>query len=225
MNRSVLMMSAAALLLGGCHALENQFREDGPAARSDWRTPTEIEIREEYAPAPQEQRGWEPLAVAPADGRVTHFPLHFEDPFEDKGPGDPLYSYDLCAPDEVFEANGCHYGRWYPRGRQEYRLGWEDVLAGFYSPARYGLNLVAYPVSLVVTPPWTLMESDGRISRQALGYDHDATRADPSEALPVPPGMAPPALPAATPEATATTAAPPPPSPSPADAGPARESR
>jgi hypothetical protein len=33
------------------------------------------------------------------------------------------------------------------------------------------------PVSAVVTPPCMLMESDGQLSRQALGYDHDATRA------------------------------------------------
>jgi hypothetical protein len=30
------------------------------------------------------------------------------------------------------------------------------------------------PVSLIVTPPWTVMESDGELSEQALGYDHDA---------------------------------------------------
>lgn len=30
------------------------------------------------------------------------------------------------------------------------------------------------PASAVVTPPWTVMVSDGQISRQLLGYDHDA---------------------------------------------------
>jgi hypothetical protein len=35
---------------------------------------------------------------------------------------------------------------------------------------------MAWPVSAVVTPPFTLMGSDGVLSRQALGYDHDAER-------------------------------------------------
>jgi hypothetical protein len=48
-------------------------------------------------------------------------------------------------------------------------------VAAPYSYGRYYLNLVALPVSAVVTPPWTAMESDGRLSEQLLGYDHDAT--------------------------------------------------
>jgi hypothetical protein len=46
----------------------------------------------------------------------------------------------------------------------------------FYWRGRFLLNTVFFPVSAVVTPPWTVMESDGRLSRQALGYDHDAER-------------------------------------------------
>jgi hypothetical protein len=74
----------------------------------------------------------------------VHGPLYFEDPFEDKGT------------------------------TYEHRLGWEDWFAMPYSYARYTLNWLALPVSMIVTPPWTAMESDGRLSKQLLGYDHDA---------------------------------------------------
>ncbi len=90
-----------------------------------------------------------------ASGVVEHGPLYFEDPFVDKGAG----RTEQTDPGNV------------------YRLGWEDWVALPYGYARHVLNLVALPVSAVVTPPWTRMESDGHLSRQILGYDHDATPA------------------------------------------------
>ena len=151
--------------LAGCSHVENQWREDGPSFGADLRTPTEIEIRDENEPSIIRRRAWESYALMTADGRVSHFPLHFEDPFEDRG------ADALCPTSD------------------EYKLRATDIVAVPWSYGRYWLNILGYPVSLVVTPPWTLMESDGELSRQALGYDHDATRADPREALPVPPGL------------------------------------
>ncbi|QOJ14945.1 MAG: hypothetical protein HRU75_09940 [Planctomycetia bacterium] len=158
-------IAAAIAAAAGCSHVENQWREDGPSVYAAWESPTEAELRAGGDPAAPRARDWPALVTHAADGRVSHFPLHFEDPLEDRG----------------VEALS---------SREEYALGWEDLVAAPWSYGRHWLNIAAYPVSLIVTPPWTLMESDGRLSRQALGYDHDATRADPWEARVPPPGLA-----------------------------------
>ncbi len=89
-------------------------------------------------------------------GGVTHWPIWFEDPFVDKGSGD--------GPFDEFGT-----------GVSTYRAGWEDYVALLYSPARHYLNLICLPGSAVVTPPYAVMESDGHVSRQILGHDHDET--------------------------------------------------
>jgi len=135
-------------ILFGCAHVPNQWREDGPSVDAKLESPSESDIRANYEPAELRHRDWETVTVSAASGAVTHWPLYFEDPFEDKG-----------------------------HGRSDYRLGWEDYVAMPYGYARYTLNWLFFPVSTITTPPWTLMESDGVLSRQALGYDHDATRA------------------------------------------------
>jgi len=92
------------------------------------------------------------VAGAPETGAVTHWPLYFEDPFVDKGHG----RTDATTPHNV------------------YHLGWEDWLAIPYGAARFTGNWLALPISAIVTPPWTPMESDGKLSKQLLGYDHYA---------------------------------------------------
>lgn len=103
---------------------------------------------------------WPATAVVYENGAVSHWPLWFEDPFEDKGNRD----YDVAdrdAPDDQF------------------RMNWVDYLHIAYGPARFVLNAALWPVSAVVTPPGTLMESDGRLSPSVIDrYDHDATRSD-----------------------------------------------
>jgi len=93
------------------------------------------------------QRDHAQKEISPNDGAVTHGPLYFEDPFEDKGSEDGKFAWTG-----------------------------EDYLQWWYWRGRFLLNAVALPVSAVVTPPWVVMVSDGRLSRQALGYDHDAER-------------------------------------------------
>jgi len=141
----------------------NQWREDGPATTAEWDSPTAKDLRANYAPAAQRHRDWDVATVA-EPAAVTHWPLYFEDPFVDKG-----------------------HGR---EGLNKYHIGWEDYLAMPYSYSRFTLNWLMLPASAVVTPPWTLLESDGRLSRQILGYDHDATRAGAraAEASPATPG-------------------------------------
>ena len=149
---AILNPLSAALLVSGCAQIPNQWREDGPATTTAWESPTALDLRATHAPAPQRHRDWDGVELVAETGTTTHWPTYFEDPFVDKGPG--------------------------REGMNKYRLGWEDYVALPYGYARFTLNWLAFPVSAAVTPPWTLMESDGRISRQALGYDHDATRAN-----------------------------------------------
>jgi hypothetical protein len=86
-------------------------------------------------------------SVEPSDGTVTHWPLWYEDPFEDKGSEDGEFKWTA-----------------------------EEAVAFPYGLARFILNTMGLPVSMVVLPPWTVMCSEGRLSRQALGFDHDAER-------------------------------------------------
>jgi hypothetical protein len=156
MRSNTLWMSNCVLLLAavvtcGCAHAPNQWVEDGPATTADWETPTTKDIMANYTASGVREHDWEPSRFVGDSGAVTHWPLYFEDPFVDKG-----------------------HGR---EGMDKYRFGWEDYVAALYCYSRFTLNWIAFPVSAVVTPPWTLMESDGRLSRQALGYDHDATRA------------------------------------------------
>jgi len=152
---AVLLPICAVLFLAGCAHVPNQWREDGPATTESWDSPTARDVMANHSPAAERHRAWDAVDTAPADGKITHWPLYIEDPFVDKGAG--------------------------REGLDTYHIGWEDYVALPYCYARYTLNWLAMPVSAVVTPPWTLMESDGVLSKQALGYDHDATRAGTNE--------------------------------------------
>lgn len=165
----VFMSCCLSILLSGCAHIPNQFREDGPSVSAEWDSPTAADVKSRTAAAESNCRDWELATVSVESGAVTHWPLYFEDPFVDKGHGrtDETHPFDV------------------------HRLGWEDYLALPYCLARHTANWLLLPASAVVTPPWTLMESDGRLSRQLLGYDHDATRASEATsegpAEPVPP--------------------------------------
>lgn len=145
---STLLVCATAACMWGCAHVPNQWVEDGPATKESWETPTSRDLTMKYQPAEQRRHLGEPLSVSAERGAVDHGPLYLEDPFADKG-----------------------HGR---EGSNVYYIGWEDYVALPYCFARYTLNWLALPVSMVVTPPWTVMESDGEISKQILWYDHDA---------------------------------------------------
>jgi hypothetical protein len=149
-----LVVSVLALgLLAGCEHVPNYYKETGPSVTMDWQTPTEKDILANHECAPPRQRDWPMTVTSAEDGSVVHWPLYTEDPFEDKGHG----RTDATHPHNV------------------YRLGWEDWVAFPYGVSRFTLNWIAIPVSAIVTPPWTPMVSDSYLSKQALGYDHDAT--------------------------------------------------
>ncbi len=148
---AVGLAATAAALSVGCANLHNQWREDGPASRSNLTTPTVDDVIAHAPQAPQRTRACPVCSITPQRGAVPHYPLYFEDPFADKG-----------------------HGR---TGSNAYYVGWEDYVAMPYSFARYHLNYLMIPVSFFVTPPCYQMESDGALSRQLLGYDHDAQKA------------------------------------------------
>jgi hypothetical protein len=152
---AALIACVACTGLTGCGHVANQWVEDGPATKESWETPTSRDILEKCPPCEQRHRQGETLYASAERGAVLHGPLYMEDPFADKGTG--------------------------REGLNKYYVGWEDYVAMPYCFARYTLNWLLSPASMVVTPPWTKMESDGEISKQLLGYDHDAERLDCSQ--------------------------------------------
>lgn len=142
---------ALGLVLAGCAHVPNQWVEDGPGVTEPLVSPTAADIYDRQDSVKVVTRFDEPIVYTLPPHGVTHWPLYFEDPFEDKG-----------------------HGR---EGLNKYRLGWEDYVALAYSYPRFTANWLMLPVSMVVTPPWTLMVSDARLSQQLLGTDHDAAKA------------------------------------------------
>jgi hypothetical protein len=160
-RRRLTLVGGLALLLlvsTGCQLVPNFYRETGPATEMEWWSPTAQEICRQYDPTPLRTRGWPPLTRQPHSGAIRHDPLYFEDPFITKGDG----RTDDTHP------------------RNVYRLGWEDWVAFPYGLARFTTNWLLFPVSAVVTPPWTVMESDGWVSEQFGGWDHDAAPVEPT---------------------------------------------
>jgi hypothetical protein len=78
-----------------------------------------------------------PVTQAPiASGEVAHYPLWWEDPFEDQGDKDDQFAWT-----------------------------WQDYLDMPYGLGRFMLNTMGWPVSAVVTPPGTSMVSDGVVGK------------------------------------------------------------
>lgn len=154
---------APVLLPAGCSSqyYTSQIREDGPSAEVVWNSPTASDLQQRFEPAVERRRDFVPQTLTTADGVVPHWPLYFEDPLVTEGAG-----REDADPTGITAS-----------GRNKYHWGYTDLFAFGYSPARFMLNTFGLPVSMVVRHPFTEMESDGRVSRQWLGYDHDATNA------------------------------------------------
>jgi len=139
-------MGASVLFAAGCQLMVNPFRDE-LAGQPEVTTASVEGARAAKTTPTVRQRDYTPFELCAEHEGVTHGPLYFEDSSEDKG-----------SDDDRFAWTG------------------EDYLQLFYWRGRFLLNTVFFPVSAVVTPPWTVMESDGRISRHSLGFDYDATR-------------------------------------------------
>ncbi len=130
----------------GCSEMINPWRDDTPRAE-DVSTPSTRCLQASGVAAAQRSCDQERQCVRAQDGMVSHWPLWWEDPFVDKGSEDDRFAWTE-----------------------------EDYIAMPYGLGRFILNTMAWPVSVAMTPPWVIMGSDGVLSRQALGYDHDAER-------------------------------------------------
>jgi hypothetical protein len=142
----VLGLVVSTVLLSGCQLMVNPFRDE-LAGRQEMTTASVEGARAAKTTPTVRQRDYAPFELHAEGDGVTHGPLYFEDPFEDKGSEDGRFAWTG-----------------------------EDYLQFVYWRGRFLLNTLFFPVSAVVTPPWTVMESDGRVSREALGWDHDAER-------------------------------------------------
>ncbi len=158
-----ILALVALVSIAGCAHVANHYVEDGPWGvqtrmhpnEAWWDSPTVADIKQRFEPSKPRTRHWDVVTVSAECGTVSHWPLWFEDPFEDKSHG----RIDETHPGNV------------------YRFGWEDWVAAPYGISRFTLNWLLFPASVLVTPPWTVHESDGAISKQMFFYDHDAARA------------------------------------------------
>ena len=149
--RVVLIVGLVSLpmaVLPGCALMVDPF-EDELAGRQAVTTPSVEGARAVEATPTELVREHEATTLCAQDGTVTHGPLYFEDPADEYG-----------SDDDQFAWTGEDYWHF---------LSWRG---------RFLVNAVFFPVSVVVTPPWMVMESDGRPSREVFGEMLDARPRD-----------------------------------------------
>ncbi len=163
-GRRLMRFVAGAACLAfvvGCHQLNDPWKDSSASIDAEMTTASAEGFKgktEFYVPL---HRRGEMTTAYYENGTVTHFPLWFEDPFEDKG-NDVNDPNDIDAPDNRFVVNLVDYAH---------------MAAG---PGRaFFVNGVFWPASAIVTHPGKLLESDGRVSKGVFWYDHDAKPSDP----------------------------------------------
>jgi len=91
-------------------------------------TPSYDKIQAKTAePSPIKARQWAPTVAEYTSPVVTHFGSYYDDPFVTQGDGNKTYGWTFM-----------------------------DLAAAGYSPARFVVNTVAFPVSMVKEPPCVL---------------------------------------------------------------------
>ena len=135
-----------AAVAGGCQLAVNPYTDE-IAMEAGATTPSAQQARAAEVTATIQQRDYALTEVTAQNASVTHGPLYFEDPFEDKGSDDGRFAWSG-----------------------------EEYLYFIHGPGCFLLRGALFPINAVVTPPWTVMVSDGRLSRRALGMEHDAVR-------------------------------------------------
>lgn len=156
-------IALATVSISGCAHVNNPWVDSGALVTDELTTASAEGYRQEAASdeaGPDQHRSWRSSKVYCENGAVSHWPLWFEDPFEDKG-NEYVATADRDAADTHFAMN------------------WVDYMHILYGPGRFVfVNAPLWPASAIVTPPGTLMESNGRIDKGLGGYDHDAKRSD-----------------------------------------------
>jgi len=123
----------SGLLLAGCNEppAVNPWRDDSIPSSAYGTSSSDIVLAAQKEPVVR-VREVPPTPGPVVNAQVPHYPLWWEDPFEDQG-----------------------------NGNDEFAWTWQDYFTMPYGFARFALNTVAVPVSAVVTPPWVSMVSDG----------------------------------------------------------------
>lgn len=142
--RAFALCGLGLSLFTGCSQLVNPFCDEY-AHRPPVTTPSVDAVMAADVPASIQDRHGVPKFRSAVDGSVMHGPLYFEDPSEESGSEDGHFAW--TGEDYVWIA------------------AWR---------ARFLVNLVAWPVSAMVTPPGTTMVSDGRLSCCGRGRQFDA---------------------------------------------------
>jgi hypothetical protein len=96
-------------------------------------------------PAALRPRDWPGLRARGNRGSVVHWPLWYEDPFEDCGSEDGRFAWT-----------------------------WVDAAAVPATTGRWVIDALGLPVSMLVTPPFTIMSSDGLNTGLLYGFCRDA---------------------------------------------------
>ena len=144
----VVLAGACLICATGCQHMINPFADHVP--RVEEVTTASVDGARGAPRLPSApRRDFTAFRVESQPGTVSHWPLWWEDPFEDKGSEDGKFAWT-----------------------------WEDYLAMPWSYSRWFANVWLVSASIAVPQPFTVMASDGELSEQWLGYDHDAEPAN-----------------------------------------------
>lgn len=144
----MLSFSLFAAVICGCQLVNNPFRDE-LAKEPPVSTASADAVRTRQVSDQITVRGFESMERVSADGTVIHWPTWFEEPYEENGSNDG-------------------------------KIAWtgEDYWHMVYWRARFLVELVVWPISAVVEPPWRVMASDGNLARRCCGELHDVERWD-----------------------------------------------
>lgn len=140
-----MLTGVLALLAGACNEppAVNPWRDDS-IPESAWYSHSGESVLAANARPAIRHRDIPPSTAPLADGSVPHYPLWYEDPFEDQGDGN-----------------------------HEFAWTWQDYFAMPYGEGRYIVNTLGMPVSAVLQPPGSSMVSDGVVEPRGISA-HDA---------------------------------------------------
>jgi hypothetical protein len=137
-----------AAVVSGCQLANNPFRDD-LSKDAPVSTASADSVRARQVSDQITVRGFESMERNSADGSVIHWPTWFEDPYEENGSNDGKFAWTG-----------------------------EDYWHMVYWRARFLVELVVWPISAIVEPPWRVMASDGNLARRCCGELHDVERRD-----------------------------------------------
>jgi len=168
-----------AAFLAGCNKppAVNPWRDDSIPDSVLGTAASELILSQGAEPVLRQHYDFPSLETPVVSGAVPHYPLWWEDPFEDQGDNNDQFAWT-----------------------------WQDYFDMPYGLGRFILNTMGWPVSAVVTPPGTPMVSDGVVegvhdakrgvvsvpTGTAADFQFPARPPEPVESLPpeLPPGSA-----------------------------------